>query len=158
MSQYINFFIRCNDDFCPIATYSRSTNVYRDFSDRLNVPYEKITPLSKDDLKGVIEEADLKIKAYKKQVEKLEKEISDVSNMNNSIDEKTGMIENIYECIEENNLEIKWEENVQSFCSFLDDIIDEVIYDNNTSKFNASKYVYVGIEIGEPTIDDIVKE
>ena len=157
MSQYMCFFLRCGDEFCPIATYSRSTNLYQDFKDTLNVPYEKIMSLSKDNLKDVIVTAEKEIKISEKNIEKHKKEISTISGMNNSVEEKTAMIEEISFYIEENNMDIESRKHEQSFCSFLDDIIDEVVYDNNTSKFKADKYLYVGIEIATPTVDDIIE-
>ena len=46
MSAYMSFFIRANDSFYPIGTYSRSTAIYEMFGMRAGVPWEQIIPIN----------------------------------------------------------------------------------------------------------------
>ena len=50
--------------------------------------------------------------------------------------------------------EIEKAEYIKHYLSFLDDIIESVEYEKNIDHKN---YLYVGIEVGSPTVDDIVR-
>lgn len=53
MSQYLNFFVRIKDGFIPIGDYSRNSIFYQMVNSCIFPPYEKIMPVSIQQLKEV---------------------------------------------------------------------------------------------------------
>ena len=149
MSAYKYFFIKSNtNEFIQIGEFSRNTEVYRYCS----APYEKIKPLTIDNLNQIICDIEQGIECVKRgiQADKNEREL--VVKMNNSIDEKMETLLEIGRSIEENTNyldDLKWACN---YFAFLINIIDYAKFNNN---YDIDNYIYVGEEIPEPTINDI---
>lgn len=66
MGQNLHFFIRINNDFVPMVSYSRNQMVYSIFS---GVPYERVRALETCDINHAIEKADDKLVFYKKEID-----------------------------------------------------------------------------------------
>ena len=151
MSAYKYFFIKSNtNEFIQIGEFSRNTEVYRYCS----APYEKIKPLTIDNLNQIICDIEQGIECVKRgiQADKDEREL--VIKMNNSLDEKMETLREIGRSIEENTNyfdDLKWACN---YFAFLINIIDYAKFNNN---YDIDNYIYVGEEIPEPTVDDIVE-
>ena len=151
MSAYKYFFIKSNtNEFISIGEFSRNTEVYRYCS----APYEKIKPLTIDNLNQIICDIEQGIEYVKRgiQADKDEREL--VVKMNNSIDEKMETLLEIGRSIEENTNyldDLKWACN---YFAFLINIIDYAKFNNN---YDINNYIYVGEEIPEPTVDDIME-
>ena len=151
MSAYKYFFIKSNtNEFIQIGEFSRNTEVYRYCS----APYEKIKPLTIDNLNQIICDIEQGIECVKRgiQADKDEREL--VVKMNNSIDEKMETLLEIGRSIEENTNyldDLKWACN---YFAFLINIIDYAKFNNN---YDIDNYIYVGEEIPEPTVDDIME-
>ena len=151
MSAYKYFFIKSNtNEFIPIGEFSRNTEVYR----YCCAPYGKIKPLTIDNLNQIIFDIEQGIECVKRgiQADKDEQEL--VVKMNNSINEKMEILREIGRSIEENTNyldDLKWACN---YFAFLINIIDYAKFNNN---YDIDNYIYVGEEILEPTIDDIVE-
>lgn len=151
MSAYKYFFIKSNNnEFIPIGEFSRNTEVYRYCS----APYEKIKPLTIDNLNQIICDIEQGIECVKRgiQADKDEREL--VVKMNNSVNEKMETLLEIGRSIEENTNyldDLKWACN---YFAFLINIIDYAKFNNN---YDIDNYIYVGEEIPEPTIDDIME-
>ena len=99
MSAYKYFFIKSNtNEFIPIGEFSRNTEVYRYCS----APYEKIKPLTIDNLNQIICDIEQGIECVKRgiQADKDEREL--VVKMNNSVDEKMETLREIERSINEN--------------------------------------------------------
>ena len=149
MSAYKYFFIKSNtNEFIQIGEFSRNTEVYRYCS----APYEKIKPLTIDNLNQIICDIEQGIECVKRgiQADKDEREL--VVKMNNSVDEKMETLLEIGRSIEENTNyldDLKWACN---YFAFLINIIDYAKFNNN---YDINNYIYVGEEIPEPTVDDI---
>ena len=149
MSAYKYFFIKSNtNEFISIGEFSRNTEVYRYCS----APYEKIKPLTIDNLNQIICDIEQGIECVKRgiQADKDEREL--VVKMNNSIDEKMETLLEIGRSIEENTNyldDLKWACN---YFAFLINIIDYAKFNNN---YDIDNYIYVGEEIPETTVDDI---
>ena len=149
MSAYKYFFIKSNtNEFILIGEFSRNTEVYR----YCRAPYEKIKPLTIDNLNQIICDIEQGIECVKRgiQADKDEREL--VVKMNNSIDEKMETLREIGRSIEENTNyldDLKWACN---YFAFLINIIDYAKFNNN---YDINNYIYVGEEIPEPTVDDI---
>ena len=149
MSAYKYFFIKSNtNEFIQIGEFSRNTEVYRYCS----APYEKIKPLTIDNLNQIICDIEQGIECVKRgiQADKDEQEL--VVKMNNSLDEKMETLREIGRSINENTDyldDLKWACN---YFAFLINIIDYAKFNNN---YDIDNYIYVGEEIPEPTVDDI---
>ena len=149
MSAYKYFFIKSNNnEFIPIGEFSRNGEVYR----YCRAPYEKIKPLTIDNLNQIICDIEQGIECVKRgiQADKDEREL--VIKMNNSLDEKMETLREIGRSIEENTNyldDLKWACN---YFAFLINIIDYAKFNNN---YDIDNYIYVGEEIPEPTVDDI---
>ena len=151
MSAYKYFFIKSNtNEFIQIGEFSRNTEVYRYCS----APYEKIKPLTIDNLNQIICDIEQGIECVKRgiQADKDEREL--VVKMNNSVNEKMETLLEIGRSIEENTNyldDLKWACN---YFAFLINIIDYAKFNNN---YDINNYIYVGEEIPEPTVDDIME-
>ena len=149
MSAYKYFFIKSNtNEFIPIGEFSRNTEVYRYCS----APYEKIKPLTIDNLNQIIRDIEQGIECVKRNIQADKDERELVIKMNNSINEKMETLREIGHSINENTDyldELKWACN---YFAFLINIIDCIKFDDN---YDIDNYIYVGEEIPEPTVDDI---
>ena len=158
MSAYIQFFIKINDKFAPIATYSRSTRVYQEFQHY--APWEKVSALNenklsavKDDIRSEISEYEDTIRSEKETIDFLRscKDIS-VEDLMDQYHSATGAIEELNDNVAEL-------QRASSFCDFLTDIVEEASQEerwgDNPNDLHADSYLYVGIEVGTPTIEDI---
>lgn len=149
MSAYKYFFIKSNtNEFIQIGEFSRNTEVYR----YCNAPYEKIKPLTIDNLNQIICDIEQGIECVKRGIQDDKNERELVVKMNNSIDEKMETLREIGRSINENTNyldDLKWACN---YFAFLINIIDYAKFNNN---YDINNYIYVGEEIPEPTVDDI---
>ena len=146
MSSYVNFYLRVNDKFAPIGSYSRSTEMYKAVSSQL--PYEKIRALTAGDLMLYIRDLENAADNVKIVCERDRSHISLIMNAENtSLDEKLDTVDDI----EENCREC---EDYISELMFAADtlrvfynMIDEFKYYNESGFTNdAEHYIYAGIE------------
>lgn len=142
MSSYVNFYLRVNDSFAPIGSYSRSSEMYQMMQTRC--PYEKIAALTSSDLLDVIHEFENKINRMKEVRKADEKRCEMIMQANNSLDEKLQAIEDIEsnftdmdDYIEENQFAA---DTLRVFCH----MIDEFRYTDFSNDFNHC--IYAGIE------------
>lgn len=148
MSMYIDFFIRRDNKFIRIADYSRNSQIYKITSDCL--PYGKVRALTIFDLEKFSNIVHEDIIECKKHIEKINTCISNISNFNNSIEDKLEAI-NTYEMDKSD-----WEDDIEelqfakNFFMFLEDLIESGIYGEENKEMNSNKYLYAGIEVGEP--------
>ena len=152
MSAYIQFFIRNENAFMPIGIYCRSSHIYKYFDDY--TPWEKIKHVTRPLLDKIRDNVNDDILEQQKRYDRAKEMKEYVAGMNNSMDEKMEWIENIEATLEDCCEEIKKAEYVKHYLNFLDDIIESVEYEEHIDYKN---YLYVGIEVGNPTVDDIVR-
>ena len=76
MSQYLNFFVRHNEDFIPLANYSRNTHVY-------DIAGIIITIDNFDEILGAIHDITNMISEYQEDIETLEREAIEIEFMRN---------------------------------------------------------------------------
>lgn len=153
MSAYIQFFIRHEDTFLPIGIYCRSSSIYKYFDEY--TPWEKIKPITRgllDKIRGNVHED---LQASQERYDRAREMKEWVATLNNSLEEKMEYIENIEEVLGECCDEIETAKHVKDYLNFLDDIIESVEYEKHIDHKN---YLYVGIEVGNPTVDDIVRQ
>ena len=151
MSAYKYFFIKSNtNEFIQIGEFSRNTEVYR----YCRAPYEKIKPLTIDNLNQIICDIEQGIECVKRGIQADKNKQALVFKMNNSLNEKMEILHEIDSSINENTDyldELKWACN---YFAFLINIIDYAKFNNN---YDIDNYIYVGEEILEPIVDDIVE-
>ena len=157
MSAYVNFFIRVGDNFAPIGSFSRSSKIYQSFNGY--APWEKVKVVTKDELDYIRSELKDSRAEYETMIKNLETKMAAVKSFENSVEEKMEIIENIMtdkaevqEIIDEYN-------DALQYMGYLEDIIDEGrntdYYKEYKDIINPAAYLYVGIEIGHPTLEDI---
>lgn len=157
MSSYMSFFIRGNDDtFYPIGTYNRVTAIYNMFDSMEIGPYEKIEAITEAKLNKIESFTERQINEWNKHRIQTEEKISLVKTLNGSVEERISIWDELKDELCDCKSTIKELEEVKNFIWFLKEAITDVKWDDN---FNIApeNYLYVGIEIGYPTIDDIVE-
>ena len=153
MSAYIQFFVRNENAFMPISIYSRNNALYHYFDEY--TPWEKIKPVTRPLLNKIRDDVNEDILCFQKRYDRAKEMKEYIATMNNSMDEKMEWIENIEATLSDCCEEIEKAEYVKHYLNFLDDIIESVEYEEHIDHKN---YLYVGIEVGNPTVDDIVRQ
>lgn len=146
MSQYIYFYIRHNDEFLPILSMSRSSALYQAFIDY--VLYEKIRAINYATLCNVKKDLNKKIADYKKSIEKHRKENDTIAAFNNSVGEKLDAMHTNLAVIDDLQEEVDELYTALHYVYFMIMMLEEVI---------GKDYIYAGIEICPPTLDDVVE-
>lgn len=148
MSMYVNFLIKVGDKFIHIADYSRNSQIYKITSDYL--PYEKVRALSVQDLERFASVARDVANECKDKIEKINNLIRNISGFNNSVEDKLQAI------AEYEGDKRDWGEDLDeinfaiNFFTFLEGLIESVTYGEGSKDIDADKYLYAGIEVGEP--------
>ena len=141
MSQYLNIFLKSDGKFIPIGDYSRSTYLYDEF----NAPYEKICEYKADGLREIGACLESRANNIKKYIQKLENLITLIpSFQGQEMEEKISAILDYRSQIEETKEELKALYYETSVCYFLANIAEDYIP------------VYAGVEIADPTDQDII--
>ena len=141
MSQYLNIFLKSDGKFIPIGDYSRSTYLYDEF----NAPYEKICEYKADGLREVGACLESQANDIKEYIRKLEDLIALIpSFQGQEMEEKISAILDYKSQIEEEKEELKTLYSQSSVCYFLASIAEDYVP------------VYAGVEIADPTDQDII--
>ena len=155
MSVYINFFLRYEDNFIPLLDCGRSSYIYQFFAHK--IPYEKIKPLTISDLRNSYYELRDMKDEFKESLNKYDKTIKEIPNFNNSVDDKLAALNEIEETYDEIKETINEIEVCMIKIDFLISIIEAMKYydERPDLKVDINKYLYAGIEICSPTVEDI---
>lgn len=141
MSQYLNIFLKSDGKFIPIGDYSRSTYLYDEF----NAPYEKICEYKADGLREIGARLESRANDIKEYIRKLEDLITLIpSFQGQDMEEKISAILDYKSQIEEEKEELKTLYSQSSVCYFLASIAEDYVP------------VYAGVEIADPTDQDII--
>ena len=149
MSAYIYFFIRKDKDFIPLVSYSRNSDIYNIISSATYIPWEHINNITYDVLHDWIVAADSEINRTETEIKKIEKmfelsnsyTLSDAYGYASTIEEYNELIERI--------------KGIKVIFDFMKDILDEYEYEED---LDVSNILYFGMEISNPTVDDIIYE
>ncbi len=141
MSQYLNFFARHDKEFVPIADYSRNTVIY----DEVVAPYGKLKKFNDHDLETISNRLRADKKFAKAQIENINYKLELIFSANNSLEDKLSMASEELELIESYENDIRDCDRYITELSFMANMTD----DNE---------IFAGIEVGEPTEQDIVEE
>ena len=162
MSAYIQFFIRGgNDAFYPIGTYCRSSTIYGIFENFIPDMWGYITPVTDELLNGVLYEVRTHTDSFYEAIGSLDKKIEEVRKFENvSLAERMDLIEEYMEMKNVYRQRIAELERCSFFIDMLHDMISEAEdtkYYDTIETIDKNDYVYVGIEVGIPTVD-MIKE
>jgi len=157
MSQYIQFYIKGIESFYPIATFSRSNLIYEMFRDEGGVPFEKLIPITNKQLGWVCDGCRNRIEAVNKTITNYKEKIARIDKWDAPISDKIDAIDTYKEYIEEEEETLRELETVRGFAAFLYGMIEEADgtkYENDIETLNPNTYVWAGIEVGYPNIED----
>lgn len=149
MSAYVDFFVRHGDDFIPLGDFGRDSIIYRTMMNCTSVPWEKIISLTLDNLQAAHTCAHKRSIDARGYIEILKDRIEEVKGFNNSVEEKLEQIETYRDEIAEWRQEAEEARYAENYFYFLADLIE------SAHDIDVNKYIYAGIEIGRPTIEDI---
>lgn len=156
MSAYANFFIRWKDEFIPIADYSRNSFIFEIV--QYYAPYEKIQAVPTRIVEQWIDEAEKQITDCKNRIQQYQERIKLVSTFNNSVDEKMSVLRDYDDAVEELNSYIDDAIIAREFFKLLTYQMIPAVQYNKDLGIDYEHYIYVGIEIGRPTMEDIVND
>ena len=141
MSQYLNIFLKSDGKFIPIGDYSRSTYLYDEF----NAPYEKICEYKAEGLREIGACLESRVDGIEKYIQELESLIALIPNFQGQeMEEKISAILDYKSQIEEEKEELKTLRSQISVCYFLASVAEDYVP------------VYAGIEIADPTDQDVI--
>ena len=141
MSQYLNIFLKSDGKFISIGDYSRSTYLYDEF----NAPYGKICEYKAEGLREIGARLESRANDIKEYIQKLESLIALIPNFQGQeMEEKISAILDYKSQIEEEKEELKTLRSQASVCYFLASIAEDYVP------------VYAGVEIADPTDQDVI--
>lgn len=146
MSSYLNFFVKSkNGEFTQIASYSRSHYIY----DAYGAPYEKIALVTLDHIQGALDDLSNRREMLEENIDLANQMIKYICSFpietSTALESKMEAINEQQSLINEYNDDIKQVELARFHLSFLYDAID----------LEECK-IYAGIEISDPTEEDIL--
>ena len=146
MSSYLNFFVRSkNSEFTQIASYSRNHYIY----DAYGAPYEKIALVTLEHLQATMDDLNNRREMLEENIELAEEMIKYICSFpiesSTALESKMSAINEQQSLINEYKNDIKQVELARFHLSFIYDAID-----------SEECKIYAGIEISDPTEEDIV--
>lgn len=144
MSQYLEFYVRHNDDYLPIASYCGSS-MYMEMFDDYVPSYNGLRTVTESMLGSIRGDIRQKIKENEQFIKRTEKLKQDILQANNSMEEKLEQIAGQDEYLDEIEDENKALDGVDHFVDFLYGILEEVEFGDHKG-IQKDKYLYVGIE------------
>ncbi len=146
MSSYVNFYLRVNDSFAPLGSYSRSSEMYQAMQARC--PYEKIAALTSNDLLDIIHGFEDKINHMKEVRKADEKRCELIMQANNPLDEKLQAVDDIESNFADMDDFIEELQFAADTLRVFRNMIEEFKYTDSSNKFSNdfNHYIYAGIE------------
>lgn len=144
MSQYLEFYVRHNDDYLPIASYCGSSAYMEMFEDY--VPgYSGLRTVTESMLGSIRGDIRQKIKENEQFIKRTEKLKQDILQANNSMEEKLEQIAGQDQYLDEIEDENEALDSVDHFINFLYDILEEAEFGEHEG-IQKDKYLYAGVE------------
>ena len=157
MSLYVNFFLRANDNFIPLFSFSRNGYMYAAF--HTVAPYEKISAITVDTLKSAREILLDQVDAYQRKVNEYQAEKLLIPGFDNSVDEKLDSLRNIDNMIADIQSELNELELAINYCTVMHDILETACFGekpDKVSSYHENTLLYCGIEVGKASLEDVV--
>lgn len=151
MSSYISFYLKVEDKYCSLGSYSRNCSEYQFFKDF--VPYEKLGSLTLDHLTTIKEDVNFAIKNKETAIKNYSNNIELIKTFNNSAEEKMQLIGHNLEVIEEFKEDLEEDNKCLSFINFLMNILMNILIDANYDTYakdhgiKTDNYLWAGIEV-----------
>lgn len=159
MSQYLNFFIRCERQFVPLFSFSRNSYLYRVFSKEAKC--EKIVAVNINTIETAKNRLRDYIEAYQSRINVHEREQIAIPSFNNTVEEKLEAIRGLSGAIEELESEISELKTALTYCEAMNDILETARYGDKIPAlpmYTEESLLYMGIEISSPKVGDIVEQ
>ena len=160
MSCYTCFFIRIGDRFARLGAYSRNNAIARTLNEcGVAVPWEKITNVTDEMISDALKYTCEMIKYDNEMIAKYKAQIDIVSEMPTaSVDERLAKIYEINSYIDEIKEDISEWTFANNFFVVLANAIEDAKYggDDDVESVDSQHYLYCGLEISSPTVNDIV--
>ena len=152
MSQYLEFYVKSKEDnFTYLDAFSRSTCMYRLLNEDIGAPYEKVRKMTKARLQEAIGIGSDYLQSITERKKKQEDTLQLISSFNNSVDEKMEAIYEHQEILEEYDDSITEWEWTLNYLRVLLNMVENMSYEESKTG------LYYGIEVGSPTLEDIVE-
>ena len=153
MSSYVNFYVRVDEKFAPVGSWSRSGKIYQALERR--VPYEKIMNMTSDGLERVINSLELEKKEVEEYIAAKQSKITMIMNEENTpLNEKLEAVESVVGYVNEAKEEIKDYEYAINILNGFTVMIEDYRWSNNQFSNDGDHYLYVGID-GRGTLEDV---
>ena len=153
MSQYVEFFIRAkSDEFLRIGCFTSSSKIYQAFQSY--APWEKIKAVTIGKLEDIICALEEDKHRYEVNIDDYYQEIKFLTQLQVDIDEILERRFDIMRSIKEVQEEIEDVDVTIGYVRSLLWILDSIYY-SDVKGYNKDQYIYVGIEVGHPTLEDI---
>ena len=144
MSQYLEFYVRHNNDYLPIASYCGSS-AYMEMFDNYVPSYSGLRTVTESMLGSVRADVRQRIKENEQCIKRAEKLKQNILQANNSMEEKLDYIAGEDQAIEETEDENEALDGVDHFINFLYDILEEAEFGEHEG-IQKDKYLYAGVE------------
>ena len=156
MSEYIEFHQRIGNRFIPIASYSRSSCIFQLF--KAFAPYEKIRPLGEDQLDAFYSTLADQEARYEDAIRKEEMTLEFLRTCDAPLQERLAERDEVMVTIRELREEgLEEVAAARCFLNFLNELITQCEWVAQPDMI-PDRYIYCGIEIGDPSVEDILDE
>lgn len=143
MSSYYQIFAKAkkSGEYIELCNYSQS--YFHDVFCMMNLPYENVAPLDKNNIVDAMCVAEKSLDNNVKSIERCKKQITEISQYNNSIDEKLDVINDIHNEIEELETEKDSLQDLLAILNFLGDFLE-----------NENNQLFIGNDVDIDNIGD----
>ena len=145
MSMYANFYLRRGECFIPIGSFNRNNAIY-DYVCGYTKEFEKVGPLTEQDLSNIISEIKEDLERIKKTKKNTKRKYVAILQSPITIEEKRSLLDEQDEIISSINEDKMCIEYAFNFFNSLADIVDNAKY---SEILDVDRFLYVGIETPE---------
>lgn len=145
MSTYANFYLRRGECFIPIGSFSRNNAIYS-YVCGYTKEYEKVGPLTQQNLSDIIGEIKIDLERIKKTKKNTKRKYMAILQSPITIEEKRSLLDEQDEIISSINEDKMCIEYALNFFNNLADMVDYAKY---SDILDIDKFLYVGIETPE---------
>lgn len=145
MSQYANFYLRRGECFIPIGSFSRNNTIY-DYVSGYTKEFEKVGPLTEQNLSDIISEIKENLEHIKKTKKQTKRKYMAILQSPITVEEKRNLLDEQDEVINSINEDKMYIEYAFNFFNNLADIVDSAKY---SDILDVDRFLYVGIEAPE---------
>lgn len=151
MSEYVDFYIRSHgDEFIPLQSFCKVTPIYGTLTSVL--PYGKIKAVNLSLLIQIKQRLESQAKHIKGEIELQKETIDFIKNTSGLLADKLAARNDALEIIEEYDDEL---DAVNSGINFVGVFVDLLTQLNYYGEYDKDKFLYAGIECGDPSIENI---